>query len=904
MEILYENNYDILKSFYSREDFIKAYDIYKAAPPDAKAFREKDLEKLCKARDIDITKLIKDETIINQIPTREDLKEDLLQSFYNLYNKAPSPNDYMKRIVRRLAPEYNLDTVRVAILKKFIIGDCKKCGIFDTKKVIEWAENRFSESEKKAYNRLKHLDRNKLLISKIDDSIFDEMLADFTTKKQLNLIINCAKSYQKNEGFVFNDIELSPNTKIILASALEASRDVQNSTIITQLESLFDKDMSANPSEFDKLVSEIEKDFKTQLRKIRRTNKNGKPSTVYKLYEESLKGAKASNNLITMCNDFATGIIKSNWKSSLYYFAFMFEMKLPLEGIDCPPEKNIIKNLFEDFYNDNLLRFLSSRYKTSMNKGGYISEPTGEGINFKNFAEMIYIYYLNNDNLNLSPGEKIKISEEKIKECTDRAEKGENTVNQERLNETQYFKDNHLDIFLNLEMEHIVDYLLKEYIIPTDTNNKFLVASEEISATQFRAEILSELDEAYPNIEPFKVDPLDTIEKLRKVYLEDNDELTKFRFNIYKFYNWTVGKNIGNRFTNKEDLYKKILKEITKVGDELDMDDIDIQMILVLILLVGLAKEDAPVSLDILADSQLGYSMEDIIQAVYTLQNMGFNIEEKDQKYYLGLMPLETPILNIFIESLSVIFESIFIKSTLYYDSLYYKNRFYDWKINELLKERFSDDEDFLIVLDEINKRVHVSAQEMGFNEEDRNDMLMLLYYLVNKSSEEIPLTKYTLKSYLDIDSETPITKALNGLIALGFDLHKNNDKYYLKNRDYDNVIMNDIMKRLSNTSNYKSPEVDKAFTKLFLEKLQSDSKVTRCELLTTYLNYYIRLAMDTNGLESFPDIFSDFEYSVNIYLTNARYQPLSKNNIFDMYIVTALYFYFVENMKLYIKRN
>ena len=31
-------------------------------------------------------------------------------------------------------------------------------------------------------------------------------------------------------------------------------------------------------------------------------------------------------------------------------------------------------------------------------------------------------------------------------------------------------------------------------------------------------------------------------------------------------------------------------------------------------------------------------------------------------------------------------------------------------------------------------------------------------------------------------------------------------------------------------------------------------------------------------------------------YLEEARYQPLSEKNIFDMYVVTALYFYLVVN--------
>ena len=51
-----------------------------------------------------------------------------------------------------------------------------------------------------------------------------------------------------------------------------------------------------------------------------------------------------------------------------------------------------------------------------------------------------------------------------------------------------------------------------------------------------------------------------------------------------------------------------------------------------------------------------------------------------------------------------------------------------------------------------------------------------------------------------------------------------------------------------------------------------------------------------TAGLYTFPEVFEDYAATINPYLEEARYQPLSEKNIFDMYIVTALYFYLVEN--------
>lgn len=78
--------------------------------------------------------------------------------------------------------------------------------------------------------------------------------------------------------------------------------------------------------------------------------------------------------------------------------------------------------------------------------------------------------------------------------------------------------------------------------------------------------------------------------------------------------------------------------------------------------------------------------------------------------------------------------------------------------------------------------------------------------------------------------------------------------------------------------------------------RLRFDKRVTRSELIAIHFNYYIALMNETEGLDTFPDVFKDYASTIDPYLEEARYQPLSGKNIFDMYIVTALYFYLVEN--------
>ena len=148
MKTIFDEKLSELKSFYCREDFELSLSDVDRAPADAIKHRMTDLEKLCEARGIDAEKLILDRTLLDKIPTREQMQENLLQAFYDMYSEFPKTTDFMERIVRRLAPEYNNDTVRTAILKKFLVGAGKKFKRFNTKNIMEWGEKRLSRSER------------------------------------------------------------------------------------------------------------------------------------------------------------------------------------------------------------------------------------------------------------------------------------------------------------------------------------------------------------------------------------------------------------------------------------------------------------------------------------------------------------------------------------------------------------------------------------------------------------------------------------------------------------------------------------------------------------------------------------------------------------------------------------
>ena len=86
---IFDTRTEKLQSYYSREDITEARNEYIQAPADAKQFRWKDLERMCKARKIDQNQVIEDETLLEKIPTREEMKKELLQIFVEMYSEFP-----------------------------------------------------------------------------------------------------------------------------------------------------------------------------------------------------------------------------------------------------------------------------------------------------------------------------------------------------------------------------------------------------------------------------------------------------------------------------------------------------------------------------------------------------------------------------------------------------------------------------------------------------------------------------------------------------------------------------------------------------------------------------------------------------------------------------------------------
>ena len=220
METIFQGKLSELKSYYCREDYARALSAVDKASKDSKKFRMRDLKRLCDARDINADAIIGDRTLLEQIPTREQMQSDLLESFYDMYKNAPNTSGYMERIVRRLAPEYSDDTVRVAILKKFVLGSGVNFKRFNIKSIYAWARERFSTEEKTTFENSGEQEQKELVVSKLDDSIFNQGAIELTNADVLVLIADRIEKYVNDRSVGIDGIVLNDNTKRMLAELL------------------------------------------------------------------------------------------------------------------------------------------------------------------------------------------------------------------------------------------------------------------------------------------------------------------------------------------------------------------------------------------------------------------------------------------------------------------------------------------------------------------------------------------------------------------------------------------------------------------------------------------------------------------------------------------------------------
>lgn len=436
---LFKSRTASLNSLYCREDFEQAIRKVEDAQPDAKPSRRAELARMCRQANVaSAEELLRDRKLLDDIPTRQELMERLPEVLYELRGSFPSPSDYMARIVYLLAPEYRDDPTRLAILKRFVEGAGFHCATYPISAIEGWAEERMTEEARQDYLAAEETDRMRLLLPMLTDGadgIFsDEHLkATLSPADTLRLLgsrlRSCAESSElldKDENALrFSDPPLSEDTAALLR-AYCAARQLP-APPVTGVLAATDAIPSGGGDDgaLADLVSGLERDAAAQMKQWYFINRNGKKKKIYELYKDSKKDRKETLlrhwNLLRIANELASGAFKMSGATRLllYHFAIMFHMTVGLTETNGYDESfDFVKNLFEDYYHDNLARFLSGGYTADPRYASQFErEPTGEGVNYKNFVEVIYLYYLCRRDLDLSPGQRIDRAAALVRAC-------------------------------------------------------------------------------------------------------------------------------------------------------------------------------------------------------------------------------------------------------------------------------------------------------------------------------------------------------------------------------------------------------------------------------------------------------------------------------------------------------
>lgn len=109
------------------------------------------------------------------------------------------------------------------------------------------------------------------------------------------------------------------------------------------------------------------------------------------------KKAEAKYGLLKLADDLGKGLFRTqgSTKRGLYLLALAYDMKYYPDPETADNDRDVDRQLFRNYYTNNLIRFLSEDYRRR--SGDFETDPDGHGINYKNFAEMIYLYYLAGD---------------------------------------------------------------------------------------------------------------------------------------------------------------------------------------------------------------------------------------------------------------------------------------------------------------------------------------------------------------------------------------------------------------------------------------------------------------------------------------------------------------------------
>lgn len=474
---------DRVKTFYCREDLEeKLREVLEqyAQKRSGYRFRLKELNEMCAACGLDPELLLDAQTreqALAQIPRRQELRKKLLLELYRIWQEFPVSSAYMTRLVQRLTG--SRDSVRVAILRQFLLHTD-----YHTAPVIALVTDRMDPQTRKKYAGLKEAEQRLWIAEHLSEDLFDVLdraSSDLSAEALAKLL---CKQQRLDEAGTFR----------LSAALLEDIRRFlghiprTNTEILTVLGEQGEKALP--------LLERIEKEFCAWLKP------SGKDKTYRQAKKDAKKALKTDWTLLKLTDDLASGKFRVNGitREQLYVFAIAFDLRYYPDPTaeDYDPDLDIVKNLFQDYYSDNLMRYvLDEEYL--QNKVFYEAEPTGEGINYKNYVEVIYLYCL--CQAGLTPAQKLQKAQTLTDRAVKAAKKHTQRISAAPQEYTTVFRDSFLHGLLAITDENtLVEYLCTHYYIynPSYSGVRMMYASQQNTAQQVYRQLARDFMAEYP----------------------------------------------------------------------------------------------------------------------------------------------------------------------------------------------------------------------------------------------------------------------------------------------------------------------------------------------------------------------------------------------------------------------
>ena len=478
----------------------------------------------------------------SDIPTPSQMTHSVYESFLKEFteNPFPLPEEYIERMVDgKIDERWGNDSLRVKILKKFV----RDAGYL--------AVAGYSEGYIKSYAK-KKTGKKTLTLDEIIESIDEEIFKSIEDEDEIYREAT-ANLVERREELK----KLSKARKEELENIVEKKEGKKKKELKREIEGALrgDKIYSEYQNKLEDVRAQIDNEKK---KKKQKTNNKGKLGLL-KIADDLASGRFGNPDVV---------------REEIYLFAIVFELTYftgdPEEIVTEETKvRNIETVMFGDYYANNLMRYISGKH-TNIKRGGEVQDPSGRGINYKNYMEVIFLYYLRR--VDLSVIERLEGVYSMAKNVYD-LYKANSEEEKPRVVVKESMSQFYTESFKSLDLEdeeEFIDYLVNNYDCSTPPNKTpvFSIEAEQRTAVKEYKLLLEDVyefgveEEDFANSKiAFLEDEMD-VDKVRelqrkcengKLNFDELDEKTKFDILLYE-----VKRNLGKR-KNEDDLDKGIV---------------------------------------------------------------------------------------------------------------------------------------------------------------------------------------------------------------------------------------------------------------------------------------------------------------------------------------------------------